>query len=49
MAFSTRRKPYSSDLSDEQWELIAPQLVLPEGGRPKTTNLRETINGIFYQ
>ena len=43
------RKPYNSDVSNEQWELIAPQIVLPEGGRPKTTNLRETINGIFYQ
>jgi putative transposase len=43
------RKPYKSDLTDEQWVLLEPLLVLPEGGRPKTTNLRETINGIFYQ
>jgi len=43
------RKPYDTDLSDEQWELIAPQIVLPTGGAPKTTNLREILNAIFYQ
>jgi len=29
------RKPYKTDVTDEQWELLHPQLVLPEGGRPK--------------
>jgi len=43
------RKPYKTDVTDEQWELLRPQLVLPEGGRPKTTDLREVINGIFYR
>ena len=44
-----RRKPYASDLSDSQWELIAP-FVLPEtgGGRPRTTNVRDVVNAIFY-
>jgi putative transposase len=46
---STFRKPYSTDLSDAQWALIAPLLVLPDGGRTKTTDLREVVNGIFYQ
>ena len=35
------RKAYTSDLSDAQWELIASMLVLPEGGRPRTTNIQE--------
>ncbi len=43
------RKPYKTDLTDEQWILLQPLLILPEGGRPKTPNLREVINGIFYQ
>jgi len=43
------RKPYDTDLSDAQWALIFPLLVLPTGGRPKTTNLREVLNAIFYQ
>jgi putative transposase len=43
------RKPYDTDLTDEQWELIAPLIVLPTGGAPKTTDLREVINAILYQ
>jgi len=46
------RKPYSTDISDEQWELIA-NLLPPaksenKNGRKRTTNLREVINAIFY-
>lgn len=43
------RKVYSSDLTDGQWELIASMLVLPEGGRPRTTDMREVFNAIYYQ
>ena len=43
------RKAYTSDLTDAQWELIASMLVLPEGGRPRTTNMREVFNAIYYQ
>ncbi len=43
------RKSYTSDLSDAQWELIASMLVLPEGGRPRTTDMRDVFNGIYYQ
>ena len=43
------RKPYDTDLSDEQWELLAPHIVLPTGGRPKTTEVREIVNAILYQ
>jgi putative transposase len=43
------RKPYASDLNDQQWELVAP-LIPPEkeGGRPRTTDMREVVNAIFY-
>ena len=43
------RKPYPSDLTDEQWALIEP--LLPEakpGGRPHEVDLREVLDGIFY-
>ncbi|MDR1491907.1 MAG: hypothetical protein LBT05_04205, partial [Planctomycetaceae bacterium] len=33
------RKPYQSDLSDEQWQILAPMIILPEGGRPRTVDL----------
>jgi putative transposase len=49
MPSSTPRQPYQTDLTDRQWSLLQPLLVLPEGGLPKTTVLREVINGIFYQ
>jgi putative transposase len=44
------RKPYKSDLTDEQWILI--QHLLPAakpGGRPRTVDLREVIDTIWYQ
>jgi putative transposase len=43
------RKPYPTDLTDEQWKLIEP--MLPDakpGGRPRKTNLREVFNALFY-
>ena len=43
------RKPYLTDLSDAQWELISPLIVLPTGGAPRTTDLREILNAILYQ
>jgi putative transposase len=43
------RKPYDTDLSDEQWKLLSDMIVLPKGGAPRTTNIREVINAIYYQ
>jgi putative transposase len=44
------RKPYRSDLTDAQWELIRPLLPLAKpGGRPRTVDLREVVNTLFYQ
>lgn len=43
------RKAYPSDLSDGEWSLIEP-LIPPakRGGRPRTTDMREVLNSIFY-
>ncbi len=44
------RKPYRSDLTDAQWELIRPLLPPAKpGGRPRTADLREVVNTLFYQ
>ena len=43
------RKPYPSDLTDEQWDILAPLLpAAKSGGRPRSVDLRETVNGILY-
>jgi len=43
------RKPYPSDLTDAQWEELAP-LIPPAkpGGHPRRVDMREVINGILY-
>jgi putative transposase len=43
------RKPYPSDLTDAQWQLLVPLLPAAKpGGRPRKTDLREVVNAIFY-
>lgn len=43
------RKLYPSDLTDEQWQTIEPLIPLAEpGGRHRSVNMREVINGIVY-
>ena len=43
------RKPYPSDLTDEQWDILAPLLpAAKSGGRPRSVDLREIVNGILY-
>jgi putative transposase len=43
------RKPYPTDLTDEQWQLIEPLLPPAKpGGRPRKTDLREVLNALFY-
>ena len=44
------QKPYRSDLTDAQWELIRPLLPpAKSGGRPRSVDLREVVNTLFYQ
>src|SRR5215208_2661114 len=40
---------YESALTDAEWALVA-RLILPakRGGRPRTVNVREVLNAIFY-
>jgi putative transposase len=44
------RKRYPSDLTDEQWEVLQP-LIPPgkPGGRPRTVDMREVLNTLFYK
>ena len=43
------RKSYPSDLSDAEWELMAPHMPDAEpGGRPREADMREVLNAIFY-
>ena len=43
------RRSYSTDLSDEEWEILHP--LVPEakpGGRPRAHQTRELLNAIFF-
>lgn len=47
-----KRKPYPTDLTDEQWDALEcllpkPKSGTPKGGRP-AAELREVANAIFY-
>jgi putative transposase len=43
------RKPYPTDLTDEQWKLVEPFLAdAKPGGRPRKTDLREVVNALLY-
>jgi putative transposase len=43
-----RTQSYPSDITDAQWALIEPHLPVYPGGRPRTTNLRDVVDAIFY-
>ena len=47
------RKRYPSDLTDEQWTLVAPLLPPAKprhrGGRPRKVDMREVLNTIRYR
>lgn len=43
------RNPYPSDVSDEEWALVAPYLMLlPEESGQRVHSLREVFNGLRY-
>ena len=46
------RKKYPSDLTDEQWAIVAPLIPpakrSPRGGRPRKVHMREVLNTLFY-
>ena len=40
---------YASDLTDREWEFIAPFMLEPRRvGRPRTTDLREVLDAVLY-
>src|SRR4051812_11010542 len=44
------RKPYATDLTDPQWQLLEPLLPPAKvGGRPRHVDLRQVLNTLFYQ
>jgi hypothetical protein len=51
----TSAMPYQTDLTDEQWALIAPIVTFQsaedryKGGRPRTVDLRRIVDALLYQ
>jgi putative transposase len=44
-----RTQSYPTDLTDAQWKRLRPLLPAAKpGGRPRSVDLREVLNGIFY-
>jgi len=41
--------PYSSDLSDKEWEIIEPLLPPKKRTRPLLWSKRQILNGVLYQ
>ena len=41
------RKPYPSDLTDDQWEIIRPLIPSWKVGRPRLVDMREVLNTIL--
>lgn len=47
----TSRKPYPSDLTDEQWAILEPMIPPArqnQGGRPRNVEMREVVDAILY-
>lgn len=43
------RREYPSDVSDEEWVILEPLIPHAKpGGRPRTTDMREVVNALFY-
>ena len=44
-----KRQAYDSDLSDEEWAILEPHIPTAKvGGRPRSVDMREIMNAIFY-
>jgi putative transposase len=44
-----KRKSYPTDLTDDQWDRLAPFVPVPKpGGRPRTVDIREVLNALWY-
>ena len=46
---SPPRRPYTTDLTDAEWQLLAPFIPAPKpGGRPALHDRRELVNAMAY-
>ena len=44
-----KRKPYPTDLTDSEWTILEPLIPKAKpGGRPRSVDMREIINAVFY-
>src|SRR6185437_7743469 len=44
-----KHQRYPTDITDAQWAVLEPEIPAPRpGGRPRKTDMREVLNGIFY-
>lgn len=44
-----KRKPYPTDLSNAEWQILEPMIPPPKhGGRPRKVDIREVVNAMFY-
>jgi putative transposase len=43
------RRPYPSDMTDEQWTILEPLIPVSPLGRPRDVEMREVLDAIFYQ
>jgi putative transposase len=44
-----QRKAYPTDISDTEWTILEPLIrEAKTGGHPRTVNMREIVNAIFY-
>ncbi len=47
--YSTKRRIYPSDVTDQEWEILEPLIpAVKPGGRPQEIERREIVNGILY-
>lgn len=50
MDANSPRPPYPSDLTEEEWAILAPDMpAAVPAGAPRTTDLREVVNAILYR
>jgi putative transposase len=42
------RKPYPSDLTDDQWAILEPLIPINRLGRPREVDMREILNTLLY-
>lgn len=50
MSGAAQRKAYNTDLTDQQWAIVEPELPpAPGGGRDRTVDLREVVNAVLYR